>query len=801
MLGVGVRLLRLVGIKENNGPLIWAFRLGLGWLFWGLLALGLGLDQLFYPVLIRILLIVAFVMLALKDRYQLFKVIWPFKLDSFNFVFGGPVLCVLVLSLANLLSPEMSWDAMTYQLLLPKFYLIHHGFYAPAGMVPAHYPALGQMLFSWGLVWGDDSLARSFSFLAHLATAMTLVGLGNRLESPRVGWLAASLYWIFPYFNIYSTRGYVDLISGFYATLGMGLLLAPKDKANQRQTLLPWVFLGAVWGFKFNAASFWLGGLVIAFSSWRMKSRAEVAAFWGAVLLPTAFFGLPWAMKSWCYTGNPVFPHLTELFSSFGWSDFDARAAAIKFQFVGIAGLFIAPLSLWNLFFDHFSGAPNEEVNPLLLIFAVFPFWRRFRSSWTGSAILGLSVPGVLWLCTSPQLRLISPVIALACLVLGAAAGKAWEGWSGHSRTLRWGFIAVLWLNALSLFQGLFHQPDPLPCFLGLQTRDQFLSQILAPRGYLEVMQSLNQQTSPNARVLITGLQNGYYLERESCFDYGYVTPVLQEWIKTSQSPDGIYLKFKEHGITNWLVNSGGQMSLAIESMGMGLKRYDLSPEELHRYEQFFLHYTSRIPLETGGMFGFYAVHPGNVISDFPEHLPGTESFYAENLTKELNLKNPRDLFGKNLPESAYLAAYRDVARQHPELGEPCFEWAWASMVDDSGSADRAVSIGREGFQRNGDEASYLNLLGCREMIRGHYLNASEYLRKAYGRSPTRESIARNLASVSYHLHDLNQAVHWVTIACQLAPYSEDDRIMEQQLEQASQTTRLLENHDLPRKP
>jgi len=74
-------------------------------------------------------------------------------------------------------------------------------------------------------------------------------------------------------------------------------------------------------------------------------------------------------------------------------------------------------------------------------------------------------------------------------------------------------------------------------------------------------------------------------------------------------------------------------------------------------------------------------------------------------------------------------------------------------------------------------------------------------LRKAYGRSPTRESIARNLASVSYHLHDLNQAVHWVTIACQLAPYSEDDRIMEQQLEQASQTTRLLENHDLPRKP
>lgn len=189
MIGTGVRLLRLLGIKEEEGPLTWALRLGLGWLFWGLLALGLGLTQLLYPSLLMALPGLALVALGYRDRFHFFKRLWPITpAPSFSFPWGV-VSWVLFLSLANLLSPEMSWDAMTYQLLLPKFYMLHHGFYAPAGMIPAHYPALGQMLFTWGLVWGDDSVSRGFSFLAHMATALALVGLGTGWKiQGRGGW-------------------------------------------------------------------------------------------------------------------------------------------------------------------------------------------------------------------------------------------------------------------------------------------------------------------------------------------------------------------------------------------------------------------------------------------------------------------------------------------------------------------------------------------------------------------------------------------------------------------------------------
>src|SRR5208282_5869997 len=113
-------------------------------------------------------------------------------------------------------------------------------------------------------------------------------------------------------------------------------------------------------------------------------------------------------------------------------------------------------------------------------------------------------------------------------------------------------------------------------------------------------------------------------------------------------------------------------------------------------------------------------------LSDFPGYLPGSEGFYAEDLMKTMCLKKPGDLFGISLSTAAYLSAYKDVARQHPELGQPCFEWAWASLAQDPRAADQAVSIGGEGLRRNGDEASYLNLLGSREMIRGHYRDATK---------------------------------------------------------------------------
>src|SRR6185295_1016727 len=118
----------------------------------------------------------------LKDSKDAVTRCWPFSGERvLPSLWKWPIGVTVLLGLANLAAPEMSWDAMTYQLILPRFYFLNHGFYPVVGIVPSHYPSLGQMFFSWGLVWGNDSLARSFCFLAHLGTALALVGIGGRV--------------------------------------------------------------------------------------------------------------------------------------------------------------------------------------------------------------------------------------------------------------------------------------------------------------------------------------------------------------------------------------------------------------------------------------------------------------------------------------------------------------------------------------------------------------------------------------------------------------------------------------------
>ncbi len=267
---------------------------------------------------------------------------------------------IAFLSLANLLAPEMSWDAMTYQLILPKFYLLNHGFYPALGMVPAHYPSLGQMFFSWGSLWGNDSLARSFCFLAHVGTALALVALGTRLKNEKTGWFAAIFYWAFPYLNIFSTRGYVDLFVGFYAVLGLGALILWVDGSRgdsstpQKQTVKVFGFLGAwalsaIFALKYNAISFWLAGATILLTS-SSKNQKQSKVWLGLAIVPVFFFGV-WGLKSWIYTGNPVFPYLSNLFTTFGWSDYDQRASSRQISNRGLAWTCEAPGSaVGNLF-------------------------------------------------------------------------------------------------------------------------------------------------------------------------------------------------------------------------------------------------------------------------------------------------------------------------------------------------------------------------------------------------------------------------------------------------------------------
>jgi len=792
-LGTGELILGMIVDFDFSLMEVWVWSLAFGMVFWGLLAESLAFSGLFYPKLLQILSLLGLGLLLIKSRLRLILRCWPFeRSQTYTRPWLIAALAALILTISNLVAPEMSWDAITYQLVLPRDYLIHHCFYPVIGMIPAHYPALGEMFFSWGLAWGNDSIARSFSFLAHLGTALALIALGTRLISERAGWYAAAFYFFFPYLNIYSTRGYVDLFVGFYATLGLGYLVllalnripAENEKRTKGFFVLIALALGAIWAIKYNALAYGLAGFSVL--AWNFNGFKNKLFFCALLCFSPFFFFFPWSLKNWEYVHNPVYPYLANWFQSFEWNEFDQRVSDIKFPVEGLKGIVRFPVVLWGIFFNRYSGAPNEEVGLAILAFSPLLLIKGLDRKAVGVIGLAGGIPFLFWLVTSHQLRLMTSVIALTSLIVALGFEKALQNWKTKVKWLSLLPLVLAWVAVFYLFQGLLEQPNPYPHFLGLQTRNEFLRQVMRPTGYVDLNNYLNKTLPADAKVLILGQQNGYYLQRENLYDFDYTYPVLKEWEDRSLSPEELYRWFLKNNVNYLLYNSNGMMASAVQAEGMGFERYAWNPSELHNYEQFFLRYTKKIPLILADGYSLYRVAPRSGFSTLPEFLPGTEKYYLDDMVRLMGLKKASDIFGVSLKPDIYKNAYDDVSKQHPEIGYPAFQSALAQLAGGAKGNDVLIK-GQLGLDRNGDQSSFFELKADILLEKGRTHVAIPFLEKAQLFSPEKDDVARNLAVAYYNEHHLDQAVQEAQRALDLAPYSVDYQKLLTQLQALEQ--------------
>jgi hypothetical protein len=81
VIGTGDRLLNFIRPMPAGRLEAWVWRLALGWLFWGTLALVLALENLFFQMFMTGVLAFALVFVLWKDRYRAIVRCWPFQGD------------------------------------------------------------------------------------------------------------------------------------------------------------------------------------------------------------------------------------------------------------------------------------------------------------------------------------------------------------------------------------------------------------------------------------------------------------------------------------------------------------------------------------------------------------------------------------------------------------------------------------------------------------------------------------------------------------------------------------------------
>ncbi|CAG0992367.1 hypothetical protein PHYC_02369 [Phycisphaerales bacterium] len=377
---------------------------------------------------------------------------------------------VAVLAVAACNPPGWLWDsefggydALSYHLALPQEWLadgrlapLKHNVYSfLPSYVEAAFLHLGVMNFApgpsdraWGLVAGEGHAAFACQFLNLLMTVMTAwwcgraaAGAAERCRlgadaAARAGVVAGTLILVTPWAVVTGSLAYNDM--GVVGMLAAAIIVVFEPSlAPWRRGVLLGVLVGAACSIKPTALLFAacpVGlGLLLTLPRREWARVAACGALAGMVMV------LPWLIRNWLASGNPVFPFAAALFpndvgGTGHWTPEQVSRFGAAHRFEGSMSrrlsLAILPDELregvtetsrwrgmshpqWGLFFPMLAAAalaclPNART-------------RRIAGLLAGMVVLQVG----LWLFgTHVQSRFLLPVLATGSVLGGLAAAS-----------------------------------------------------------------------------------------------------------------------------------------------------------------------------------------------------------------------------------------------------------------------------------------------------------------------------------------------------------------------------------------
>lgn len=538
------------------------------------IGLGLAAVGLYQPWTLRILVIVVLVgcgIMLRRSRPSLW-VQKPIRRDRSARIWQLCALAAVVCALIAALAPESEYDAVWYHLTYPQRFLQHGTLIDNPNDYVSLYPWTWELWFGYGLAWGGPITAKLLHFAGLPLATLVTWSMTRRFVPAASPWFAAALFASVPTVIWEASTAYIDLALTLHVALLIYTLLRYAE-AQGRQWLLLAAFNGGMALATKHLALVVVGlaCLGLALHGWREKHQLwpslRPALVLGSLslLLP-----LPWYLRSYMATGNPVFPELYGLFGA-PPERWDAGSAAGLSGFLDRFGLPRTPLNQlllpWHITMkaDRYGGS----LGPLFLLLLPLLPLRRWRGAlpWLIAFVIGFVA---VWASplASFQLRFLIPIAPLLA-VLGAVA---WARLAAIVRraagrmavqVLTSGTALLLILN-LPFFTSLHERNRtadraelvsvlrglPLGVVLGGESADMYLSRTV--RTY-RAWQVISQTTAADARVLTWVGGDELYSQRDRVWaNATAMRPIA--WAPAGET-DRVVRELRERGITHLLVD------------------------------------------------------------------------------------------------------------------------------------------------------------------------------------------------------------------------------------------------------
>jgi hypothetical protein len=290
---------------------------------------------------------------------------WLASLNRQEWFLVGAGLFIIGISLFSIGLSVVDYDSLEYHLGAPGEYFQQGRITFLRHNVYATFPALVEMLYLKAIVLSDSKMvgmagAVCIQLFFGMLAAVACGKLAFRFLEKRAGLPAAVFFLSCPALILSVGRAHITLARCFYLVLCMFSVMEWYFREHSEKEGIRWLAVGGVCGgfavaVKYPAALFVcapLGLFVLATSFWKKEDLKKVivncAVFAGCAL----FAVLPWFLRNYLHTGNPVFPLFYNVFGGRGWSALQAE----KFMAAHLPDSSFNPVDFFNSLWIFFTG-------------------------------------------------------------------------------------------------------------------------------------------------------------------------------------------------------------------------------------------------------------------------------------------------------------------------------------------------------------------------------------------------------------------------------------------------------------
>lgn len=475
-----------------------------------------------------------------------------------SWLLGISLAALLAALFVQTLWPQISWDADTYHLTVPRLYLEHGGFRRIPFNVYSNWPLNIELLFALAMVLGDYVLAKLIHFAFGVATLLLIYQTGRAVSSPWAGWAAATLWLANPVVLSEFRVAYVDLALAFFFLLAFVFVHAALEESDRRGDLLiaAGVFSGVAAGIKPTGivAALCLCGLFVAVALRRREAGRAIVAGTGRILLPACLLLLPWLAKSGVLTGNPVYPFL---FSTFGGPEWSLelseqlrawqRGIGMGREWTDYLLLPVRVILFGQRGYESFDG----RILPLWLLLIPLGVWAGRRHAIVRRGLGVTLVYFLFWSATSQQMRFLIAVLPFLALAGGVALADLLEQVPKRRRAS----LRLVTSCALAAVLLIPHRGVAPTALSALRDYWHYGSEIEAV-AVEPVYDFIDRQLPKDAKLVFLNTNHGFFCRRDFIADSFFEASQLNDLMRGRESKQEIGRLFRDLGATHLLIEN-----------------------------------------------------------------------------------------------------------------------------------------------------------------------------------------------------------------------------------------------------